>query len=111
VISFRIPHLCTGEDEVQLTRKRRRRLTTNTKIDTVFPNRGVAGGWRDVWVDADNLAELRARAVVAERRPVARAERPGVAWRQELAGTPDASVLVQRSAGRKPEHCSRRAGR
>jgi hypothetical protein len=100
VISFRIPHLCTGEDEVQLTRKRRRRLTTNTKIDTVFPTRGVAGGWRDVWVDADNLAELRARA-----------ERPGVAWRQELASTPDASVLVQRSAGRKPEHCSRRAGR
>ena len=32
-------------------------------------------------------------------------------WRQDLTGTADASGLMQRSAGREPEHCSRPAGR
>ena len=76
-----------------------------------FPVRGVPGGWRDVWDDPDDSAELRARAEATERRQLARAERLGVAWRQELAGTPDASVLMQRSAGREPEHCVRPVGR
>jgi hypothetical protein len=67
-------------------------------------------GCCDHWDDPNDHAELRAQAAAAERRQTARAERLGVAWRQELAGTPDASVLVQRSAGREPEHCSRLRG-
>jgi hypothetical protein len=57
-----------------------------------FPVRGVLGGWRDEWSDPDDHAALRANA-------------------QEPTGMADASVLLQRSAGREPEHCSRPAGR
>jgi hypothetical protein len=76
-----------------------------------FPVRGVPGAWRDWWDEPDDSAKLRARAEAAERRQMAKAEVLGVVWRQELAGTADASGRVQRSAGREPEHCSRPAGR
>ena len=85
-------------------------MTTNTKIETVFPTRGVAGGWRDPW-DDDESAELRAKAEASERYQLVTAERLGVVWRQELAGTPNASRSGQRSVGREPEHCSRPVGR
>ena len=71
----------------------------------------MLGGGRDVWDGPDDSAELRARVEVTERRRDARAEILGGAWRQEFAGTPDATVLVQRSAGRELEHGSRSAGR
>jgi hypothetical protein len=31
-------------------------------VETVFPTRGGAGGWRDCWDDPDDHAQLRARA-------------------------------------------------
>ena len=76
-----------------------------------FPVRGVPGGWRKPWDDPDDSAQLRARAKASERRQLQCAQVLGALWQQELAGTPDASATVQRSAGRELEHCSRPAGR
>jgi hypothetical protein len=84
---------------------------TRGGVDVPFPVRGTSGGWRDWWDDPDDSAELRARVEATERQQTQRAEVLGVAWRQELAGTPDASLLMQRSAGHEPEHCLRPAGR
>jgi hypothetical protein len=74
------------------------------------PN-GTPAGWRDWWDDPDDSAELRATVEATERQQGRLVELLGAAWRQEVAGTPDASVLMQRSAGREPEHCLRPAER
>jgi hypothetical protein len=66
---------------------------------------------RDPGPRPDDHVALWVRVEASERRRLARAERLGVVWRQERASTADASVLVQRSVGREPEHCSRPAGR
>jgi hypothetical protein len=60
-------------------------LTGNAKIKTVFPTRGVSGGWRDVWDEPDDHAELQAQAVAAERRLEALATRIGWRWQREIA--------------------------
>jgi hypothetical protein len=56
----------------------------NTKLETVFPTRGVPGGWRDVWDDPDDSAELRAHAEAIERRQTHRAEVLGALWQGEI---------------------------
>jgi hypothetical protein len=84
-------------------------VATKSKVETVFPVRG--SHCRDWWDDPDDSAELRATVEATECQQTQRAEVLGAAWRQEVAGTPDASVLMQRSAGREPEHCLRPAGR
>jgi hypothetical protein len=57
--------------------------------------------------DAEGVQLRQARearqAETAERRQRARAEDLGVVWRQELAGTPDASPIGQRSVGCPPQ--------
>jgi hypothetical protein len=90
------------------TTSQRARTSSRTEVlDSV--STFVTGGWRDPWDDPDDSAELRTQAEAAERRQLARAERLGAVWRQERAGTPDASMLVQRSAGRELERSSRPA--
>jgi hypothetical protein len=74
-----------------------------------FPVRGIPDGWRDVRDEPDDHAALRTHAEATERRQTRRAEIMGLVWRQDLAGMADASGLMQRSAGREPEHCSRPA--
>jgi len=37
-------------------------VATKSKIESVFPTCGIAGGWRDMWTDPDDHAELQARA-------------------------------------------------
>ena len=59
-------------------------MTTNSKTETVFPTRGVAGGWRDCWDDDDDSARLRAQAEAAERWQMRRAEILGVVWQGEI---------------------------
>ena len=49
-----------------------------------FPVCGVPGGWRDVWDDPDDHAQLLARAEAAERRQLARAEVLSVVWQREI---------------------------
>jgi hypothetical protein len=49
-----------------------------------FPRRGVAGGWRDVWDDPDDSAELGSQMRAAERRMVANAERLGRVWQEQI---------------------------
>src|SRR6187200_1976774 len=63
-----------------------RRVATNRKLKTVFPTRGVPGGWRDLWDDPDDSAELRARGETTERRQDREAARLGVVWQGEIAG-------------------------
>jgi hypothetical protein len=72
--------------------------------------RGVLGDWRDPWDEPDDHAQLHANAEAIERQHLARAKRLGAVWRQELAGTPNASGLVQRSAGREPSSPHDRRG-
>ena len=38
------------------------RVAATTKIESVFPTRGVPGGWRDVWDEPDDSVDLRATA-------------------------------------------------
>ena len=45
----------------------------------------VRSGWRHVWDDLDDHAELRAQAEATERYPVVTAERLGVVWQREIA--------------------------
>jgi hypothetical protein len=52
--------------------------------ETVFPTRGVPGGWRDWWDDPDDHAQLRTRAETAERRLEATAARIGRRWQREI---------------------------
>jgi hypothetical protein len=59
-------------------------VATNSKIETVFPTRGVAGGWRDVWDESDDSAELQAQTVAAVHRQLKRADRLGQDWRAEI---------------------------
>jgi hypothetical protein len=59
-------------------------LTTNTKNETVFPIRGIPGGWRDPWDEPDDHAELRAQAERAERRLGWEAECEGQRWRVQI---------------------------
>ncbi len=44
-----------------------------TKSETVFPTRGVPGGWRDWWdlADLDEIAAIRQRVVAFDARTVA----------------------------------------
>jgi hypothetical protein len=49
-----------------------------------FPVRGVPGGWRDLWDEPNDHAELRAKAEATERRQDARAKRLGAVWQQEI---------------------------
>jgi hypothetical protein len=60
-------------------------VTTTSKIETTLPTRGVAAGWRDVWDDPDDHAELRARAEAIERRQMARVEIIGRRWQRQIA--------------------------
>jgi hypothetical protein len=60
-------------------------VTTNTKLETTFPIRGVAGGWRDLWGDPDDHAELRVKAEATERRQLRRAAVLGAVWRAQIA--------------------------
>jgi hypothetical protein len=52
--------------------------------ETVFPTRGVPGGWRDWWDEPDDHAQFRAQAEACERRQLARVEVLSVAWRGEV---------------------------
>jgi hypothetical protein len=63
-------------------------VTTNTKVETVFPVRGVPGGWRDCWDDPDDHAELRARVEASEAHLLARVAITGRRWQQEIAREP-----------------------
>ena len=49
-----------------------------------LPVRAVPGGWRDVWDDPDDHAELRAQAEAAERRLMSRALVLGVLLQDEV---------------------------
>ena len=48
---------------------------------------GVAGGWRDMWDDPEEHAQL-AGSEAAERRQVAQVKRLGVVWQREMARQP-----------------------
>lgn len=51
--------------------------------ETPFPVRGVSGGWRDVWDDPNDHAQLRAEAGAVEENRVARAPWLGALLRLE----------------------------
>jgi hypothetical protein len=73
-----------------------------TKVETVFPTRGVPGGWRDWWDEPDDHAELRAHAEAADRRQLVRADQLGRIWWEEdpdaaVCGTPHAARAVRAS--------------
>jgi hypothetical protein len=55
----------------------------NTKREHTFPVRGVPGGWRDVWDDPDDAAELRERARLADELTEQRAREIAQQLRQE----------------------------
>jgi hypothetical protein len=59
-------------------------VATNSKIETVFPTRGVAGGWRDPWDEPGDCAQCRARAETIERRQTRRVDLLGTAWQHEI---------------------------
>ena len=50
-----------------------------------FPVRGVPSGWRHMWDEPNDHAELRARAETVERRYLAQAQVMGRRWQQEIA--------------------------
>jgi hypothetical protein len=52
--------------------------------DVPFPVRGVPGGWRDVWDEPDDSAELRACAEEAECRLMTRVAVTGWRWQREI---------------------------
>jgi len=53
-------------------------------LPLVRPICGVPGGWRDVWDEPDDCAELRARVDASERRQERRAEVLGAVWQGEI---------------------------
>jgi hypothetical protein len=73
-------------------------VAPNSEIETPFPIRGVAGGWRDVWEEPEDHAQLWARAKAAERRQVHRAEVLGGAWRAQIVAETSARA-PQRANG------------
>lgn len=59
------------------------RRPKNTKKSREFPVRGTPGGWRDPWDDPDDAAEVRARAIEAERLMAERVRELAQQMRQE----------------------------
>jgi hypothetical protein len=54
-------------------------------VDVPFPVRGTPSGWRDVWDDPDDSAELRAKVEATEAHLLARVAITGRRWQQEIA--------------------------
>jgi hypothetical protein len=53
-------------------------------VDVPFPVRGTPSGWRDVWDDPDDSAELRAKVEATEAHLLARVAITGQRWQREM---------------------------